>query len=174
MEDLIRDWADAIIAFAPRLVLAAVIFFAFWIASTVLRRSVRAALGELGAERQEVVGLLANATYISVLIFGAISSLGTLGVDVSALVAGLGLAGFAIGFALRDAVSNTLAGVLVLMYQPFRVGDDIKTSGVAGKVISIDLRYTTIEGEAERYLVPNGTLLKGPVTVHDAGAAGTG
>ena len=52
---------------------------------------------------------------------------GTVGVDVSALVAGLGLAGFAIGFALRDAVSNTLAGVLVLMYQPFRVGDDIKT-----------------------------------------------
>ena len=56
------------------------------------------------------------------------------------------------------------------MYQPFRVGDDIKTSGVTGKVISIDLRYTTIEGEAERYLVPNGTLLKGPVTVHDVGA----
>lgn len=172
MEDLIRDWGDAIIDFAPRLVLAAVVFLAFWIASKVLRRAVRTSLARLGAERQEVVGLLANATHIIVLIIGAISSLGTVGVDVSALVAGLGLAGFAIGFALRDAVSNTLAGVLVLMYQPFRVGDDIKTGGVAGKVISIDLRYTTIEGDAERYLVPNGTLLKGPVTVHD-GAAGT-
>ena len=140
---------------------------AFWIASKVLRRSVRAALGKLGAERQEVVGLIANATYISALIFGAISSLGTVGVDVSVLVAGLGLVGFGIGFALRDAVSNTLAGVLVLMYQPFRVGDDITTGGGGGKVISIDLRYTTIVGEGERYLVPNGTLLKGPVTVHD-------
>lgn len=169
MEELLQDWAGAIVDFAPRLVLAVVVFLAFWIASKVLRRAVRASLGKLGAERQEVVGLLANATYISVLIFGAISSLGTVGVDVSALVAGLGLAGFAIGFALRDAVSNTLAGVLVLMYQPFRVGDDIKTSGVGGKVISIDLRYTTIEGNAERYLVPNGTLLKGPVTVHEGG-----
>ena len=63
------------------------------------------------------------------MIIGAIRTPGTVGVDVSALVAGLGLAGFAIGFALRDAVSNTLAGVLVLMYQPFRVGDDIKTGG---------------------------------------------
>ncbi len=170
MEDLIRDWGDAIVDFAPRLALAAAIFLAFWIASKVLRRFVRASLGKLGAERQEVVGLLANATHISVLIFGAISALGTAGVDVSALVAGLGLAGFAIGFALRDAVSNTLAGVLVLMYQPFRVGDDITTSGVGGRVISIDLRYTTIEGKAERYLVPNGTLLKGPVTVRNSGA----
>lgn len=170
MEDLIRDWGDAIVDFAPRLALAAAIFLAFWIASKILRRVVRAWLGKLGAERQEVVGLLANATHIIVLIFGAISALGTAGVDVSALVAGLGLAGFAIGFALRDAVSNTLAGVLVLMYQPFRVGDDIATSGVGGRVISIDLRYTTIEGKAERYLVPNGTLLKGPVTVRDNGA----
>ncbi len=170
MEDLIRDWGDAIVDFAPRLALAAAIFLAFWIASIILRRVVRASLGKLGAERQEVVGLLANATRISVLICGAISALGTAGVDVSALVAGLGLAGFAIGFALRDAVSNTLAGVLVLMYQPFRVGDDVTTSGVGGRVISIDLRYTTIEGKAERYLVPNGTLLKGPVTVHDSGA----
>ncbi len=170
MEDLIRDWGDAIVDFAPRLALAAAIFLAFWIASKVLRRVVRASLRKLGAERQEVVGLLANATHIIVLIFGAISALGTAGVDVSALVAGLGLAGFAVGFALRDAVSNTLAGVLVLMYQPFRVGDNITTSGVGGRVISIDLRYTTIEGKAERYLVPNGTLLKGPVTVHDSGA----
>ena len=122
MGELLQDWARAIVDFAPRLALAATIFLAFWIASKVLRRGVRAALGKLGAERQEVVGLLANATYIGALIFGAISSLGTIGVDGSALVAGLGLAGFGIGFALRDAVSNTLAGVLVLMYQPFRVG----------------------------------------------------
>ncbi len=66
-------------------------------------------------------------------------------------------------------MSNTLAGVLVLKYQPFRVGGNITTSGVGGKVISIDLRYTTIEGQGERYLVPNGTLLKGPVAANDGG-----
>ena len=169
MEETLRDWGSAIVDFAPRLALAAAIFLAFWIASKALRRAVRGALGKLGDERREVAGLLANAAYISVLVVGAISSLGTVGIDVSALIAGLGLAGFGIGFALRDVVSNTLAGVLVLMYQPFRVGDDIHTSGVGGKVISIDLRYTTLEGNGKRYLVPNSTLLKGPVTLSNGG-----
>ena len=61
MEELIRDWGDAIVDFAPHLALAAVIFLAFWIASKVLRRAGRVWLRKLGAERQEVVGLLASA-----------------------------------------------------------------------------------------------------------------
>ncbi len=92
--------------------------------------------------------------------------------DVTGLVARLGLAGFGLGFALRDAISNLLAGVIVLMYQPFRVGDHVATAGFEGKVMAIDLRYTTIDVGDNRHLIPNSTLLSKPVTVPRGTAAG--
>jgi len=91
--------------------------------------------------------------------------LGTVGVDVSALVASLGLTGFALGFALRDALSNVLAGSLILVYQPFKTGDIIKSLGYEGKVVQIDLRYTTISTEDKKVLIPNSNLFKNPVII---------
>jgi small-conductance mechanosensitive channel len=85
---------------------------------------------------------------------------------VSALVAGLGLTGFALGFALRDVISNTLAGVLVLLYKPFRRGDRISVAGSEGVVSQIDLRYTTLVVDEEtRVLVPNSTLFTNSIRV---------
>ncbi|MCH7888958.1 MAG: mechanosensitive ion channel [Proteobacteria bacterium] len=104
-------------------------------------------------------------------MFGAITALGTVGIDVTALVAGLGLVGFGLAFALRDAISNLLAGVIVLMYRPFRVGDHVATAGFEGKVMAIDLRYTTIDAGDNRHLIPNSTLLSKPVTVPRGTAA---
>ena len=51
---------------------------------------------------------------------GVITALGTIGVDVTGLVAGFGLTGFAVGFAMKDALANLLAGVMILLYRPFR------------------------------------------------------
>ena len=59
---------------------------------------------------------------------GLVTALGTLGVDVSALVAGLGLTGFALGFAVKDTISNILAGVLLLVYRPFSKKDYVEDS----------------------------------------------
>ncbi len=171
METLVQDWIDQAVAFVPRLGLALMIFVAFWIAGKILRRGVGVALSPLGADRAEVIKLLANAGHGALLMFGAITALGTVGIDVTALVASLGLAGFAVGFALRDAISNVLAGVMVLMYRPFRVGDHIATSGLEGKVVAIDLRYTTIDSDDCRYLIPNSTLLSKPMTVPRHAAA---
>jgi small conductance mechanosensitive channel len=91
---------------------------------------------------------------------------GTMGVDVTALVAGLGLTGFALGFALRDAVSNLLAGVLIILYQPFRSGDRIEVAGSAGRVVGINLRYTILDAGDRRILVPNSNLFSNSVVVH--------
>ena len=69
--------------------------------------------------------LLARAAKIALITLGAVTALGNLGVDVSAIVVGLGLTGFALGFALRDTISNLLAGVLILLYSPFEIGNRI-------------------------------------------------
>jgi len=83
-------------------------------------------------------------------------------------VAGLGLGGFALGFALRDALSNFLAGLLILVYRPFRIGDYLSVSGCEGVVSEINLRYTVLQGEKEEMMVPNSVLFTTPLRVKNA------
>jgi Mechanosensitive ion channel len=91
--------------------------------------------------------------------------LGTVGINVSALVAGLGLTGFALGFALKDALSNMLAGVLILSYRPFRHGQRIEVSGYQGTFANIDFRYTTLQTEEKTILLPNANLFTNTMVV---------
>jgi small-conductance mechanosensitive channel len=84
---------------------------------------------------------------------------------VSALVAGLGLTGFALGFALKDTISNLISGVLILLYKPFQIGNRIKISGYEGIVVSIDLRYTELDAESCKILIPNSNLFTNPIEV---------
>jgi len=90
-----------------------------------------------------------------------------MGINVSALVAGLGLTGFALGFALRDILSNLLAGALIIVYRPFHRGDKIAVAGCEGKVQEIDLRYTIVQGENKIYLIPNSTLFTNTISILD-------
>lgn len=118
---------------------------------------------------EEQFGVLQLLTKSGNIIIGGLAiiiTLSTLGINMAALIAGLGLGGFALGFALKDSVSNLLSGVLVLIYKPFKTGDKIKVAGVVGEVKSIDLRYTNIEGEDEDYLVPNKKVFSDPITIY--------
>jgi small-conductance mechanosensitive channel len=89
-----------------------------------------------------------------------------MGVNVSALVASLGLTGFALGFAFKDAVSNLLAGALILFYRPFCRGSRVAVTGIEGVVTAIDLRYTTLEDGNKKFLIPNANLLSNAITLH--------
>ena len=102
---------------------------------------------------------------IGLIIFGLVTALGTIGINVSALVAGLGLTGFALGLALKDVVSILIAGSMILLHRPFKVHDIIGVAGHEGKVINIDLRYTTIEADGEKVLIPNSTLFTKEINI---------
>lgn len=122
----------------------------------------------VGEDRRDVMLLIAQMARIAILVFGVVTALGTLGINVSALVAGLGLTGFALGFAFRDALSNVLAGFMILLYRPFRRGDVITVTLLEGKVTEINLRYTVIQAEGSRVLIPNSNLLTNPIIVKTA------
>ena len=107
----------------------------------------------------------AQVSRIILIIVGVITALGTIGINVSALVAGLGLTGFALGFAFKDTISNLLSGVLILLYRPFNIGDKIKVAGYKGKVISVDLRYTKLDSKDGTVLIPNSKCFTDPVVV---------
>lgn len=164
MEELSREaWSQAVL-WVPTVLVALGLVLLFSILSraahfAVLRVVQRTrAHGPLGE-------LLASVARISLLVLGFITALGTLGVNIMGIVAGLGLTGFALGFALKDSIANLLAGVLILLYRPFDVGDHIDVSGFAGKVITVNLRYTELDAGAQLVLVPNSKLLTDPIRV---------
>ena len=139
---------------APGLILAIGIFILFWISGTILKIVVRRLMDEK-SPHANISRVLAGIVKNIMLIVGLITALGTLGVNISAIVAGLGLTGFAFGFAFKDMLSNFISGVLIFIYEPFKLGDTIEVEGKIGKVIDINLRYVTIEAEDQKVLVPN-------------------
>jgi len=109
---------------------------------------------------------------IVVLVYVVLGVLGTFGVDVSAIVASLGLLGFAFGFALRDTIGNLVAGLLVRAYRHVKVGDRIKISSFTGYIESINLRNTVLMEvvgtdtlEEVHHYIPNQMLFNTPVTI---------
>ncbi len=155
--------ADGIV-FLPKLAGAIVIFLIFWVVSLLLKGTVTR-YGKRVRLNDDVRDLLARVVRISILVIGLVTALGTINVDVSAMVAGLGLTGFALGFALQDIISNMLAGVLILMHRPFRRGNYIKIGDKEGTVIDMDLRYTTLQRDNLKILIPNSTLFKDAITI---------
>lgn len=156
--------------FALKMVISAagalLILAAFWIGAWI----VKALVGRLAAAdrpyRRDVVNLLGTTARWTILGFGIVTALGTLGVDITGLIAGLGLTGFALGFALKDIISSTVAGVLIMLNRLFVTGDRIRVAGVDGTVTAIELRHTAIIDEAgQRHLVPNAKVLSEIVTI---------
>lgn len=148
----------------PRVILGLVIVVVFW----RLGKGAERLVGRVFETRNldpDVQELSETVVRIGVFSVGVVTGLGTIGIDVMGLIAGLGLVGFAIGFALKDAISNTLAGVLLMVYDPFERGDVISVAGVQGTVVEIDMRYTTLETPDQRFLVPNSQLLSKVVVV---------
>ena len=147
------------------------VVLAFWIAATILRIIIRRLVPDAHPGAARLVGLLSGTVFWSLMILGLVCGLGTMGVDVGALIAGLGLTGLALGLAVKDAVSNAVSGILILVYRPFTYGSRIVVAGVPGgegKVVSIDLRYTTLENEGNRIFIPNQTMFSNAVTVNHA------
>lgn len=88
-----------------------------------------------------------------------ITAASTVGIEMTSFVAVLGAVGFAVGFALQGSLSNFAGGVLLLLFQPFKVGDFIDTSNHLGKVQEIQLLYTILNTpDNKRVYVPNGSL----------------
>ena len=149
---------------APTLLLAIGIFILFWISGRIFKAIVQRIMNEKSLHAN-ISRVLASIVKNIMLILGLITALGTLGVNISAIVAGLGLTGFAFGFAFKDMLSNFISGALIFIYEPFKLGDTIEVEGKTGKVININLRYVTIEAEEQKVLVPNSISVSKVISV---------
>ena len=100
-----------------------------------------------------------NTTRRVVLFLGLLLALGTVGISIGPFLAGFGVVGFVVGFALQETMGNFAAGVMILLYRPFDVGDTVSAGGVTGKVEDMSLVNTTfLTPDNQTILVPNGKI----------------
>ncbi|MCP3905477.1 MAG: mechanosensitive ion channel [Planctomycetes bacterium] len=94
-----------------------------------------------------------------ILLFVVLACLGMFGVEITAFAAVLAAAGFAVGLAFQGTLSNFAAGVMLLVFRPFKVGDVVTVAGVTAKVNEIDLFVTTVDtADNRRFILPNGSI----------------
>ena len=129
------------------------------LAASLVQRGLR--YRKTDAELTLLLGRVVQWTiFTAVILFSAQQ----FGVDITAILTGLGILGFTLGFALQDVSKNFIAGLLILLQQPFELGDTIQVSGFTGTILDINLRDTelrTVDGLRVR--IPNGEIFTQPV-----------
>ena len=162
MQTYIDIFIDNLIKGIPNLLTALGIFvvsiYFAKVSSRVLTRVLKVRKAPEG-----VTQLLAQLAFGAVIVFGVITALQRF-FDVTAFLAGLGILGFTVGFALQDVMKNFAAGVILLIQQPFHIGEFIGVSGFDGVVLEIDLRSTEMRALDGRIVnIPNADILSSPI-----------
>ncbi len=163
MEDtaqLITDQIIALIAtYGLNVVGAIVVLVIGLIAAGWAKRTVRRLLRRTGRVDDTLTGFLGSLVKYAVVAFTVIAVLQQFGVEATSLVAVFGAAGLAIGLALQGTLSNVAAGVMLLLFRPFKVGDYIDAGGQAGTVKIISLFTTELATpDNVQIIVPNGAI----------------
>jgi small conductance mechanosensitive channel len=114
-----------------------------------------------------VIKFLSFMIKTGVILIGVMVFLWILGIDPTALVASLGIAGLGLGVVIKDPITNTIAGLLIIINQPFKEHQYIKTADYSGQVKSIDLAYTHLKKGHSCILIPNALFFNKEVIVSD-------
>jgi small conductance mechanosensitive channel len=134
-----------------------------WLARFV-SRLIERAMTAAHIERT-VINFITHIASILVMVFAILMALGRLGIETTSILAILGAAGLAIGLALQGSLSNLAAGVLLIIFRPFKQGDFIGAGGVLGTVLEIQM-LTTVMNTPEnlRLIVPNSDIMNSAIT----------
>ncbi|MBU1099902.1 MAG: mechanosensitive ion channel [Bacteroidetes bacterium] len=147
---------------------AILIFIIGYFASKIIRRAFRK-IFEKSRVDSTISSFMLNIIYGLSLTFVALMTLTRLGVETTSFIAVLGAAGLAVGFALKDSLSNFAAGIMLLIFRHFKVGDYIEGGGVAGSVEEIHIFSTKLVTPDNKVIyVPNSSLISGSLTNYSA------
>ncbi|MGD9407635.1 MAG: mechanosensitive ion channel [Gammaproteobacteria bacterium] len=162
-EDFLTRAYDLGAEFGLKLVTALVIFIiGRWVARR-LAGLVEKGMTKAGTD-STLTGFLRNIVYIGLLTFVILAAIAQLGVQTTSFIAVLGAAGFAVGLALQGSLANFAAGVLIIIFRPFKSGDFVEAGGVAGVVENIQIFTTTMRtGDNKTIIIPNGQITSGTI-----------
>ncbi len=156
---------DGGIAFAINFAIFLVILFVAKIVGNVLGKVVHKAMSGKKLNASDLLkDFFVTSTKKIVLLLGFVMGLGQLGIDIGPLLAGLGVLGFVIGFALQDTLGNFAAGIMILLYRPYDIGDVVEVAGQTGKVDAMSLVSTILlTPDNQKLTVPNGAIWGGVI-----------
>jgi small conductance mechanosensitive channel len=162
MQPFFDQFIAFFIAGMPRLLSALVIFVLSLYFARIISNLLRGVLQKRRAPAG-VVQLLGQLALWSIIVAGTITALQQF-FEVTAFLTGLGILGFTVGFALQDIMKNFASGVILLLQQPFHVGETIGVKGFDGTVLAIDLRATEMRAADGRVVIlPNAEVLANPI-----------
>lgn len=150
--------------FILNLILALIIFFAGRWVAMVTRNLVRRIMKHRQVD-ETLAGFTASLVYVGLLVFFIIAALAKLGLQTASFIAVVGAMGLAIGLAMQGSLSNFAAGVMLLIYKPFSIGNYIEGGGTAGIIEEIGIFHTTMRSpDNRRIIVPNSKLTADNIT----------
>lgn len=158
IENILNNLAEIIPAYGLKVLGAILVLVIGRIIAGLVKNVVRKI--NTRAKTDPTVGsFLENLAYYLVMTFTVLGALGNFGVQTASIVAVLGAAGFAVGFAMQGSLSNFAAGVMLLIFRPYRLGDFVEAGGAAGTVKEMSL-FTTVINTPDnvRIIVPNGKI----------------
>lgn len=162
-------WLDGFIRLLPNILLALVFLAIVWFVSKWVGRLVNRTA--TSRERDNLGDVIGSFVRWSMFLFGALIALTIVVPSMSPgdLIAGLGVSSVAIGFAFKDILQNWLAGMLILLRQPFEIGDQIQVGEFEGTVERIESRATILKTYGgRRVVIPNADIYTSAVTVNTA------
>lgn len=175
LPDLGFDWAGVWtmiqtsgVDLGIRIITAIAIFFVGkWVVALVIRGLMKAMQkGDVDTTLRRFVSNLARMV---LMLFVIIAAINHLGIQTASLIAVLGAAGLAVGLALQGSLSNFAAGVLIVLFRPYKVGDFIEGGGVSGSVEEVQILTTVLKtGDNKRVIIPNSQIMGTTITNYSA------
>ena len=162
-----RGMAKGFLASLPNIAIALVVLLITWIVVRILDRVLKRLFSRIRL-RESLSELFRKLTYIGVWLLGFLIAATIVFPDLTParILTVIGLGSIAIGFAFKDIFENFLAGILILLREPFKLGDYIDCEGMEGFVEDINIRDTHIrQVDGQRIVIPNAKLFTNPVTV---------
>lgn len=166
-EDALASIAEQV----PQILLAIVVLVVFVLLGRLVATLVRKALSSTTDRSDSFLDVMSRLARGGVVFLGVLVALviAVPSVDLAAVIGGLGISSVAIGFAFKDILQNTLAGLLLLFRQPFEIGDQIEVAGHTGTVEAITIRETRLKTyDGQRILIPNSDVYSSSVRVQTA------
>jgi len=158
MENALNSIYDFVVTYGIKIVGAILILIIGRIVAGLCRKGVKKALGKSNTD-VALISFFGNLVYVAVVVFAVVAALAKFGIQTASFIAILGAGAFAVGFALQGSLSNFAAGVMLLTFRPFKIGDFVDAGGTAGTVKDIQL-FTTILATPDnvKIIVPNGAV----------------
>ena len=173
--DLGIDWAGLYqhfqtigITFGIKIIAAIAIFLIGRMVARVVNNGIEKVLASRDVDKI-LQTFFSNLVYWALMTFVIIAAINQVGIQTTSLIAIMGAAGLAVGLALQGSLSNFAAGVLIVMFRPYKVGDFVEAAGIAGSVVQVQILTTVLKtGDNKQIVVPNAQIMSGIITNYSA------